>query len=323
MIARGAAALALLTLAGCGSAEEPRFRAASVTVAAPEDVAVPWQPPADLPVLIDPSRHVGRLVLEPGDLTTATYETLPTVAVARRGLSERELATLVERVDLVTWPERELVTTRARYLDEAIEPGLYSRVVLEPDRPLEDRWYAIRARFDEADAPDATIAPRDAEYSVSRFRFGAGAVLRRIHAAAREDGGGDVEVVFSERVRVDAEPFAVAVDGEAARCRLVNRDELFGEDGAMRAWLDCPRLAPGASLDLTAANPLYSVVGTEVQDPTGRSLTSLVVSLAEVPPGAPRPAHDRVGLDAPPAPSPTGAPTARTFVPGFGLRDAI
>jgi hypothetical protein len=263
-------------------------------------------------------------VLSPADLTTSTHQTVPTVGVPRRGLSERELDALSRRVDLVTWPEREPVASTVRYLDEALEPGQYSRLVLEPTRPLTARWYAIRARYEATDAPDETVAPRDGEHSVSRFFVGDGSpVVRRVHARARDDGGGDVEVVFSERVALDADPFAVLVDGARAECRLGNDGELFGEEGAMLAWLDCPFLPVGAAVTVGLAAPIYALGGAEVRDPAGAALASTPVALDRVPRGAPEPRHDLVGIDHPAPASRDDPETARTYVPGFGLARGI
>jgi hypothetical protein len=316
--------LALLT--GCDRAEEPHFRVAASTVAAPEEEAVARERPTaavERMPMIDPDRVAGRLVLEPADLTTSTYEAFPTVAIPRRGVSERELARFVERCELVTWPEREVVPTTPRYLDEALEPASYSRIVLEPREPLRDRWYAVRVRFDPADAPDETIAPRDGSFSVSRFRVGPGGVVRRVHARAREGGGGDVQVLFSERVHLDVEVFSVAIDGTAADCTLSNRAELFGEEGAVAARLDCPSLSVGSSITVSTTAPVFSISGAEVRDAAGAALDGRAVVLLNLPRGAPEPRHDLVGADHPVRAARDDPETARTFVPSFGLPGAI
>jgi hypothetical protein len=288
---------------------------------APEVSADEAIPDAEaVPSLLERDPRARPLMLDPGDLTTATYESHPTVGIPQRELGESEVSELARRFDLVTWPEREVVRTTPRYLDEAAPNAAYSRIVLEPDAPLENRWYAIRARFDERDAPLPEVNPRDGDYVVSRFFYGSNPILQRVSARARPEGGGDILVIFSESVRLERNPFLVQLDGVESNCRLGNATTLASEAGATRVWLDCPSLAASSSVVVSTRAPVYSAAGEPVYAAGGGELDTLAF-LEGVATARAEPSADAAFAEEPER-IPDGTPVASTFVPAFGLESS-
>ncbi len=277
----------------CGGESEPRFhreeaRSTSASLRSEEPAAEePAPAPAvvdivrePVPVLVDVADGPSAIILSPADLTTGTQESYPTLGIPRRGLSEDEAAEIAGRYGLVTWPEREAVATTVRYVDEAAEHAVYSRIVLQPDRPLENRWYALRGHATADERQPSDVTPLDGEHVVSRFFVGSNPIVRRVVARARLDGGGDIEVAYSERVRFERNPFRVDVNGEVDdTCRIGNPSGLAGADGAMVAWLTCDALVGGAALHIAMTDPVYSLGGGEVRSADGRAADSLVVTV--------------------------------------------
>jgi hypothetical protein len=283
---RAALTLGAAVLIACGGGEEPTFRGEPAALAAAEAAAP--APETVLPLADDEPRSADEtppnldvldraahpVVIAPGDLFTSTGNTSVTIAVPRRGLDEAGVRATAAEYELVTWPERAPVQTRVTYLDEALEHSPYARLSLEPESALRERWYAVRARPGPGERPAAEVAPADGDAVVARFQPGSSPVLRRVLARLRADGTAtDVEVLFSEGVRLEASPFTVSADGLELECRLANPAALGRAIGSELAWLVCPPIAEGAGLGVLVRGAIYAASGPEVRSADGAGST--------------------------------------------------
>lgn len=224
---------------------------------APETPVGPELPP----VLWDPAEDGPRIAFEPADMSTATFNTLPTIVLPVRGLSERQVASLASIFELVTWPEQQIVATTHVYLDEAGEGGRSSRIVLQPSAPLADRWYAVRGHFElESDWQPSGALADAGETRVSRFRVGRGAVIQRVVVEALSKGGGAVSIRFSEIVSMStARSLGIVVGSESHSCRLENEADAIAGTTVLRFF--CESVAPGAHVRISDVSEAVRGIG--------------------------------------------------------------
>jgi hypothetical protein len=248
------------------------------------------------------------LVLSPSDMTTSSGASEVSISIPRRGMSAEAVEEMASRVELVTWPEREVVGTSARYLDEGIETAEFSRIVLDPVTPLAQRWYAIRADLTEAERPPEELCPNDRTATesvvVSRFFVGTMPIIQRAFVRVEEEGG-VIEVVYSERVTGVAAPLYAEVDGLADDgCVVVNQSELGSEDGALHVIMRCPRIGASSRVRLIDSDVIRSG-GRAVRAPEAERTPGSVVELSLVAGDAPEGREARGEV--------------RAFIPAFGL----
>ncbi len=253
--------------------------------------------------------------LAPGDMTTSTFESAPMVWVPRRGVPEAAREAFERHFELVTWPERRVIQTRARWLDESSVPGLYSRLVLHPAEPLPDRWYAIRGRVPEGFAGSPGLPVDEDGRIVSRFRVGRQIVIERALVESFTGGGGAIAVLFSERVRPSAS-IRVTVNGAVASAVLVTTGAR--DDTSMMRWL-VDAIEPGTLVAVSGFDRTMDSPGTRtVEDATGAA-AEVVVQVPERRTAVAT--DDATSDDGVPDPGVAGdAPLVTFFVPEFGFR---
>ncbi len=314
-------ALALLVALGC-TGPEPQFRADGTAAVAVGDLRdrrglldptiIPEDELAPVLVVVAPS---GPLVLTPADMSTATYQSPPTIVIQRRALTPLQVEALAAQFEVVTWPERAHVATTPEYVDEGIETAAYSRVVLRPDVVLDSRWYTIVGSVLPGQTPPS---PKDnpTDFTgkfVSRFFVESAPGVTRVLAAARADElGGDIEIFYSERVRDAAVHAHIRVDVDGRHdtsCRVGNRRALASPAGARLVWLSCDRIAPESHLTITHFQPMRAANGSGVVTaPDGSELGTIEIRLGEGAIVSARSTSDATPLR-----------DAATYVPPFGL----
>lgn len=266
-------ALCLLLVSGtsCEGRIEPVFRPVDLVVAPAETAEPVVSSPRSAP-LLPQGDYEGTIRLDPADLATATFEVHPTVGVPVRHLSDEQLASLVSRFHLVTWPEGESVETVPVYLDEGTDAVEYSRISLEPVQPLADRWYAIRGELTGDERVASVAYPTVENIVVSRFRIGSMPTLRRIVATNSSDSatGGTVELSFSELVHLEPGLIRVEVDGRSdPTCTL----DSLPSGGATTARLRCADVREGRAIAISFLAPLVSVqTGVALRSADGAAL---------------------------------------------------
>ncbi len=316
--------LLLLTVACVACAgEEPRFHSTETAAASAESLSDPFTPldptllpELEVPPMLTPPEPVGDIVFLPSDMSTATYQTVPVIAVRQRGMTPGQVAALAAQFELVTWPERQHVDTRTQYLDEGIVTAEFSRIALRPLHSLSSRWYAIRGVVPPGQAPPS---PKDSPLDfdgkfVSRFYVASQPGVQRVIAAARVDQvGGDIEIFYSERVRDHAVHGHIRVDVDGRHdtsCHVGNRTELSSDIGARVVWLACDRIAPGSHLTIVHFQPMSSATGSGVVTaPDGSELGAIEMDVPSAAAASARPSGT----------SGAAMPPAETYVPSFGL----
>ncbi len=293
-------ALLEFAILGCQRANQESSESRQVALSAPE-VEDEVAPPFDGRVPLGPTQaeeppraheedNSSAIEFSPSDLSTSTEGTFPTVMVPLRGLGEEAAALAAAGIDLITWPEREVVPTTSQYIDDAGEGPAHARIVLQPREPLRDRWYALRARIDVEPGRHAarlhTRSRQDgylvtATHAYSRFRVGSQPIVQRVDVTAAADGRAWVTVQFSERMRLDGDavPVEVTVGGRALECRFANAEDARDEGGSLSFDLSCIGVPPGSHVQVrfsgvTPVSVRSSVVDDTVQYERGDALVS-------------------------------------------------
>ncbi len=205
--------------------------------------------------------------LMPIDLTTSTFDAPLVVNVNSPGIQvEGSVRDFISRnVQLVTWPEKQLVPARVEYFERDTTSGRQlEQYVLSPERALIDRWYALVASPEMMSryqaAPELKLQDG---VVVSRFRVGRQLIVRQVQACSAE-GETRIQVEFSERVRGDATLafVSLAASGRPISCTSTG-ERLDGELGASMLQFSCPMDASDEDLSITIGHEGLRALGAD------------------------------------------------------------
>lgn len=267
--------------AGCGSGSETQGRQIGALAPTSEELQALIIEPRDL------GDDEERFAFQPTDLSTAIFDGNPSVSIpyAFPEASVLGRAELDERVELVTWPERDVVPTSTVFLEGAPEDRDPLRMILVPATSLQDRWYAIRGSVHADSSVAGAVRDGDGRW-VSRFRVGHQPIVQVARVTVDDVGNSEVRITYSERINADdVDGWGVDVDGAVADCTLANSAEVLSARGTNVVRIACPRLRDGAHVQLRPVAPLATAYGGHVVvDPDGGEVRpiDLVVRLPAV-----------------------------------------
>lgn len=228
------------------------------------------------------------VAFHPLDLSTAVFDSSPTVSFPHPYPEADTVArdALARSFELITWPERELVTTTNVFLEGAPEDRDPLRVLFVPSVPLEDRWYALRSTTWRGSIAGAV---RDGDgHWVSRFRVGHQPIVQVARVIVDDGGNPEIRLTYSERIRADHDNvWRVSVDDDAVNCELVNAGELTSHRGTNVVRIACPPFRGGSRVQLRAGLPVATAVGGHpAVDVDGGELRGIDL-VFEMPPASP------------------------------------
>jgi hypothetical protein len=229
---------------------------------------------------------------EPWDMMTAVGESPLRVLVAGSSvmpLPEDQLERLRAAVSLRTWPELAEVPAKVR-IEHArtSRPGTsVARLVLDPNTPLSDRWYALYVE----QSPEGFALARDPSNAfrassgahLSRFRVGSEPVLVSVRQSQAPEDKYLISFDFSERVQGTSPELLKALSlsgpaGDSSSCTPA-RDT---EKSFRSLHLTCRKqlLVPGAQVQV-ASDALRSIAGRTMRRLKAQTDNEQVVDVAD------------------------------------------